>query len=82
MANDTGGRLFAEDNDLTLGMEQARDEIGSYYILGYYSTNTKTDGKYRTVHMKLNPPDMQNAKLDYKHGYFAGKRSLASSECR
>ena len=73
MANDTGGRLFAEDNNLTLGMEQARDEIGSYYILGYYSTNTKTDGKYRTVHVKLNGPDVQTAKLDYKHGYFAEK---------
>jgi VWFA-related protein len=73
MAADSGGRLFAEDNDLTLGMGQARDEVGSYYILGYYSTNTKTDGKYRTVHVKLNAPDIQNAKLDYKRGYFAEK---------
>ena len=73
MAADTGGKLFAEDNDLTLGMEEARDEIGSYYILGYYSTDTKTDGKYRTVHVKLNAPDLQNAKLDYKRGYFAEK---------
>src|SRR6202789_3371626 len=73
MANDTGGKLFAEDNDLTLGMEQARDEIGSYYILGYYSTNGKMDGKYRAVNVKLNGPDIQSAKLDYKHGYFAEK---------
>ena len=41
MAADTGGKLFAEDNDLTIGLEQARDDIGSYYILGYYSTNGK-----------------------------------------
>ena len=73
MAADTGGKLFAEDNDLTLGMEQARDEIGSYYILGYYSTNGKMDGKDRTVDVKLNRPDAQSAKLDYKHGYFAEK---------
>jgi VWFA-related protein len=73
MANDTGGRLFAEDNNLTLGMEQARDEIGSYYILGYYSTNTKQDGKYRTVNVKLMRTDVATAKLDYKHGYFAEK---------
>ncbi len=73
MAADTGGKLFAEDNDLTLGMEQARDEIGSYYILGYYSTNSKMDGKYRAVTVKLNGPDVQSAKLDYKHGYFAEK---------
>jgi VWFA-related protein len=73
MAADTGGRLFAEDNNLTLGMQQARDDIGSYYILGYYSTNTKTDGKYRTVNVKLNRSDIAGAKLDYRHGYFAEK---------
>ncbi len=73
MAADTGGKLFAEDNDLSVGMEQARDDIGSYYILGYYSTNSKMDGKYRAVTVKLTRPDVANAKLDYKHGYFAEK---------
>jgi VWFA-related protein len=73
MASDTGGKLFAEDNNLALGMEQARDDIGSYYILGYYSSNPKTDGKYRTVNVKLNRPDIAGAKLDYRHGYFAEK---------
>jgi len=73
MASDTGGKLFAEDNNLALGMEQARDDISSYYILGYYSTNTKTDGKYRTVNVKLNRSDIAGAKLDYRHGYFADK---------
>ena len=57
----------------TLGLEQARDDIGSYYILGYYSTNAKTDGKYRTVNVKLNRADVAGAKLDYRHGYFADK---------
>ncbi len=73
MAADTGGKLFAEDNDLTVGLEQARDDIGSYYILGYYSTNNKQDGKYRTVSVKLGRADVASAKLDYKHGYFADK---------
>jgi len=73
MANDTGGKLFAEDNDLTVGMSEARDDIGSYYILGYYSTNSKMDGKYRAVNVKLMRPDVASAKLDYKHGYFAEK---------
>jgi len=73
IAADTGGKLFSEDNDLTLGLEQARDDIGSYYILGYYSTNSKTDGKYRAVNVKITRADVANAKLDYKHGYFAEK---------
>ncbi len=71
LAKDTGGRLFADDNDLSLGMEKARDDIASYYILGYYSTNGKSDGKYRRVQVKLNGyPD---AKLDYRSGYFGQK---------
>ena len=73
LAADTGGKLFAEDNDMAVGLEAARDDIGSYYILGYYSTNDKPDGKYRTVSVKLTRADVATAKLDYKHGYFADK---------
>ena len=71
LASDTGGRLFVDDNDLSLGMQKARDDISSYYILGYYSTNGKTDGKYRRVQIKLN--NNIQAKLDYKSGYFGDK---------
>ncbi|HXE62199.1 MAG TPA: VWA domain-containing protein [Bryobacteraceae bacterium] len=71
LAADTGGKLFVDDNDLALGMEKARDDISSYYIVGYYSTNIKMDGKYRRVQVKLNG-DLQ-AKLDYRSGYFGQK---------
>jgi hypothetical protein len=71
LASDTGGRLFVDDNDLSLGMQKARDDLSSYYILGYYSTNGKTDGKYRRVQVKLN--NNLQAKLDYKSGYFGEK---------
>ncbi len=71
LAVDTGGKLFIDDNDLALGMEKARDDIASYYIVGYYSTNIKMDGKYRRVEVKLSK-DLQ-AKLDYRSGYFGQK---------
>ena len=71
LAVDTGGKLFVDDNDLALGMEKARDDIASYYIIGYYSTNIKMDGKYRRVEVKLNS-DIQ-AKLDYRSGYFGAE---------
>ena len=71
LAVDTGGKLFVDDNDLALGMEKARDDIGSYYIIGYYSTNIKMDGKYRRVEVKLSK-DIQ-AKIDYRSGYFGEK---------
>jgi VWFA-related protein len=71
LAFDTGGKLFVDDNDLALGMEKARDDITSYYIIGYYSTDIKLDGKYRRAQVKLNA-DIQ-AKLDYRSGYFGQK---------
>jgi VWFA-related protein len=71
LAKDTGGRLYADDNDLSTGMEKARDDLSSYYILGYYSTNSKLDGKYRRVQVKLN--GHPEAKLDYRSGYFGEK---------
>jgi len=71
LAIDTGGKLFVDDNDLALGMEKARDDIASYYIVGYYSTNIKMDGKYRRVEVKLSK-DVQ-AKIDYRSGYFGQK---------
>jgi len=71
LAVDTGGKLFVDDNYLALGMQKARDDISSYYIIGYYSTNIKMDGKYRRVEVKLNK-DIQ-AKIDYRSGYFGEK---------
>jgi VWFA-related protein len=71
LATDTGGKLFIDDNDLALGMEKARDDLASYYIIGYYSTNAKMDGKYRRVEVKL-AKDIQ-AKIDYRSGYFGQK---------
>jgi hypothetical protein len=54
-----------------VGMQKARDDISSYYIVGYYSTNGKMDGKYRRVQVKLN--NNIQAKIDYKSGYFGDK---------
>ena len=72
LAYDTGGKLFVDDNDLSLGMEKARDDIASYYIIGYYSTNVRMDGKYRRVEVKLANTSIQ-AKIDYRSGYFGQK---------
>jgi VWFA-related protein len=71
LAADTGGKALLDSNDLTLGIRQAQEDIRSYYIVGYYSTNTATDGKYRRVQIKL--ASNSQAKLDYRKGYYASK---------
>ena len=46
-------------------------EIGARYILGYMSTDTRTDGSWRPVEIKLKRPDLKGAKVRTRAGYFA-----------
>jgi VWFA-related protein len=71
LASDTGGKAMLDNNDLSEGIVQAQKDIASYYILGYYSTNTALDGRYRRI--KVQFTNKLSAKLDYRSGYFAGK---------
>src|ERR1700732_2871929 len=71
LAADTGGKALLDSNDLTMGITQAQRDINTYYILGYYSTNSALDGKYRRIKVRLKS-DLE-AKLDYRNGYYAGK---------
>jgi VWFA-related protein len=76
LAEDTGGKALLDSNDLALGIQAAQKAEASYYILGYYSTNDKPDGKFRTI--KITPSATLSArlgkKLDYRPGYFANKQ--------
>jgi VWFA-related protein len=72
LADDTGGKALLDNSDLAAGIVQAQKDISSYYIIGYYSKNANLDGKYRRIDLKLKK-DL-SAKLDYRHGYFAGKQ--------
>ena len=72
LASDTGGKALLDANDLTLGIRQAQQDIASYYIVGYYSTNSAEDGRYRKVQVRL-VNEKSQAKLDYRNGYYAAK---------
>ena len=52
-------------------VRKAQQAVTSYYIIGYYPTNTNLDGKFRRVKITLR--DIPSAKLDYRQGYFGGK---------
>ena len=71
LASDTGGKAMMDYNDLSMGIVQAQKATTSYYILGYYTTNTNLDGKFRKINITLK--EFPNAKLDYRQGYFGGK---------
>ena len=72
LAGDTGGKALLDYNDLAKGIVQAQHAVSSYYILGYYTTNSAQDGKFRRVNISLD--GKLSANLDYRHGYYAGKQ--------
>ncbi|MCU1232806.1 MAG: hypothetical protein JWP63_773, partial [Candidatus Solibacter sp.] len=71
LAEDTGGKALLDTNDLTLGIRQAHEDLGSYYVIGYYDSNPVADGKFRRV--QVNVSKQYAAQLDYRNGYFGGK---------
>ena len=71
LAADTGGKALFDNNDLGKGIVQAQRAISDYYIIGYYTTNTTQNGRFRKVKITVDaPPD---ASLAYREGYYANK---------
>jgi len=53
LARETGGIAVVDSNDLNGGLRRIADDLSAYYLLGYYTTNTKFDGKVRRITVKL-----------------------------
>lgn len=68
IARDTGGRYFGNGNDLDQAIQSALRESSSYYMLGYYPSKKKWDGKFRNIKLQV---DRQSTQLRYRRGYFA-----------
>ena len=67
IAQDTGGTYFNR-NDLDDAIRSALRESSSYYMLGYYPSNKKWDGKFRNIKLQV---DRSGTQLRYRRGYFA-----------
>ena len=81
LAADTGGKALLDNNDLSMGIVQAQQDMTSYYIIGYYSSNSALDGHFRRIKITLNGGSAARiAKLDYRQGYYAGKQFNKFSE--
>ena len=68
LAINTDGRAIVNRNDLTMGMKQIVRDNSAYYLLGYNSTFTATDGKFHEIKVKVNRPGMQ---VRARKGYWA-----------
>jgi VWFA-related protein len=68
LAERTGGKAFYNRNDLDGAIRHSFDDGSTYYTLAYYPANSKWDGKFRKIHLKVDRPGI---KLRYRLGYYA-----------
>ncbi len=81
LAKDTGGKAMFDYNDLSMGIVQAADAVTSYYILGFYSTHTALDGKFRHVKIALAASaNAVNAEITTRAGYYGDKEFAKFTE--
>ena len=71
----TGGRAWfpASRDDLDDIYERIRGELEARYSIGYVSTDPTTDGAWRrvTVSLRGDRPDLDDARIRAREGYFA-----------
>jgi len=68
MASQTDGHAVLGSNDVAGGMSKVFADVGSYYLLGYYSTNQKLDGRFRRIRVEVKRPDLS---VRARPGYLA-----------
>jgi VWFA-related protein len=70
LASDTGGRAFTDSNDFGEAFAQIQRDTSLYYLLGYNSTNTTKDGRFRRISVRVKKPGLR---VEHRAGYYADR---------
>lgn len=68
LADQTGGFLIHDTNDLTAGVRRIDDDMRQYYLLTYMPKNRDMDGRFRNISVKVN---RSNVDTQTRKGYYA-----------
>lgn len=71
MSSQTGGKAFVPDRieDLEAVFKQIADELQAQYLLGYYSTDNRADGGFRSITVRT--PKRPELRVRARQGYYA-----------
>jgi VWFA-related protein len=56
LADSTDGIAVLNNNNLDRGLKRIADDLTSYYLLGYYTSNPKLDGRFRSIKVRVKQP--------------------------
>ena len=73
----TGGKAVINDNDLSAVFANVNEELGGYYVLGYYPRDTAEQGRFRKIKVEVDRP---RVKLSFHEGYFEDKEFSKQSK--
>ncbi len=68
LADQTGGFLIHDTNDLTAGLRKINDDMHGYYLVTYVPSNPDFNGRFRQISVKLNHA---NYEVQTRKGYYA-----------
>ena len=53
LSEETGGVAAVDRNDFAAAFQRIVDDNSSYYLMGYYSTNSRRDGRFRKIEVRV-----------------------------
>src|SRR5687767_7998603 len=68
MADQTDGDAVLDTGNVSGAMQKIFADAGSYYLLSYYSTNQKLDGRFRRIRVEVKRDDLE---VRARPGYLA-----------
>jgi VWFA-related protein len=68
LAEETGGFVFKNRNDIDAAVPAVLADSGSYYEIGYYPANHNWNGAFRKIEVHV---DRTDTDVRYRRGYFA-----------
>ena len=70
----TGGRTIADTNEPEAHVPGVFEQSASYYLLGFRSDDSRRDGRFRKLEVRVNRPDVR---VRTRSGYFAPREERA-----
>jgi len=77
LSENTGGTAVVNTTDFDDGLDRIFEENGSYYLLGYQSTNQDRDGKFRRIDVHVSRP---GATVRARRGYYGPTATKAGTD--
>ena len=71
MANETGGELFKDANDLGAQLDRVLTRTSITYLLIFHRSDLKPNGDYHRLQVKVKAPQAHGARVSYRAGYYA-----------